>query len=52
MMNFYDLKDQMPLMGISRISGIYLSVYFYRHVDWHIQRFDPSTTQSRQTTSG
>ena len=37
-----DLKDQIPLREISRISGISLSGYYYKPVKRHIQRFDPS----------
>ena len=38
-----DLKDQIPLMKISRISGISLSAYYYKPVKRHVQRLDPST---------
>ena len=38
-----DLKDQIPLREISRISGISLSGYYYKPVKRHIQRLDPST---------
>ena len=37
-----DLKDQIPLREISRISGISLSGYYYKPVKRHIQRLDPS----------
>ncbi len=42
MMVINDLKDQMPLRVISRISGISLSGYYYKPVKRHIQRLDPS----------
>ena len=32
-----DLKDQIPLREISRISGISLSGYYYKPVKRHIQ---------------
>jgi transposase InsO family protein len=37
-----DLKDQIPLREISRISGISLSGHYYKPVKRHIQRLDPS----------
>ena len=37
-----DLKDQIPLREISRISGISLSGYYYKPMKRHIQRLDPS----------
>ena len=37
-----DLKDQIPLREISRISGISLSGYYYKPVKRHIQRLYPS----------
>ncbi|MEM0134653.1 MAG: hypothetical protein QXU18_05415 [Thermoplasmatales archaeon] len=40
-----DLKQEMSLRNISRISGISLSGYYYRHVNRHIQRNDPSIRQ-------
>ncbi len=43
MMVLDDLKEQMPLREISRISGISLSGYYYRPMERHIQRLDPST---------
>ena len=43
MMVLDDLKDQIPLREISRISGISLSGYYYRPRERHIQRLDPST---------
>ena len=42
MMVLEDLKDHMPLREISRISGISLSGYYYRPVEKHIQRLDPT----------
>ena len=41
-MVIYDLKDQIPLREISRISGISLSGYYYKPVKRHIHRFAPS----------
>ena len=38
-----DLKDQIPLREISRISGISLSGYYYRSRERHVERLDPST---------
>jgi transposase InsO family protein len=38
-----DLKDQIPLREISRISGISLSGYYYRPSERHVERLDPST---------
>ena len=38
-----DLKDQIPLREISRISGISLSGYYYRPRERHVERLDPST---------
>ena len=43
MMIIEDLKHEMSLRNISRISGISLSGYYYRPVKRHIQRLDPST---------
>ena len=43
MMVLDDLKDQIPLREISRISGISLSGYYYRPRKRHVQRLDPST---------
>ena len=43
MMVLEDLKHEMSLRNISRISGISLSGYYYRPVKRHIQRLDPST---------
>ena len=40
-----DLKDQIPLREISRISGISLSGYYYKPVKRHIQRLDTSITE-------
>ena len=37
-----DLKDQIPLREISRISGISLSGYYYKPVKRYIQRLDPA----------
>ena len=37
-----DLKDQIPLREISRISGISLSGYYYRPKERHVERLDPS----------
>ena len=42
MMVLEDLKDQIPLREISRISGIPLSFYYYRPRERHIQRLDPT----------
>ncbi len=38
-----DLKDQIPLREISRISGMSLSRYYYRPRERHVERLDPST---------
>jgi hypothetical protein len=43
-----DLKDQIPLREISRISGISLSGYYYKPVKRHIQRLDPSIKDEDQ----
>ena len=43
MMVLEDLKHEMSLKNISRISGISLSGYYYKPVKRHIQRLDPST---------
>ena len=43
MMVLEDLKHEMSLRNISRISGISLSGYYYKPVKRHIQRLDPST---------
>ena len=45
MMVLDDLKDQIPLREISRISGISLSGYYYRPRKRHVQRLDPSTRE-------
>ena len=37
-----DLKHEISLRNISRISGMSLSGYYYKPVKKHIQRFDPS----------
>ena len=37
-----DLKQEMSLRNISRISGISLSGYYYKSTERHIQRLDPS----------
>ena len=37
-----DLKDQIPLREISRISGISLSGYYYKPRERHVERLDPS----------
>ena len=42
MMVIDDLKDQIPLREISRISGISLPGYYYKPVKRYIQRLDPS----------
>ena len=42
MMVLEDLKQEMSLRNISRISGISLSGYYYRPVERHIQRLDPT----------
>ena len=42
MMVLEDLKDQIPLMEISRISGISLLGYYYRPREKHIQMIDPT----------
>ena len=42
MMVIDDLKDQISLREISRISGISLSGYYYKPVRRYIQRLDPS----------
>ena len=39
MMVLDDLKDQIPLREISRISGISLSGYYYRPVKRHVQGY-------------
>ena len=36
-----DLKDQIPLREISRISGISLSGYYYKLRERHVERLDP-----------
>ena len=36
-----DLKQEMSLRNISRISGISLSGYYYKTVKRHIQKLDP-----------
>ena len=43
MMVLEDLKHEMSLRNISRISEISLSGYYYKPVKRHIQRLDPST---------
>ena len=45
MMVLEDLKHEMSLRNISRISGISLSGYYYRHVKRHVERLDPSTRE-------
>ena len=45
MMILEDLKHEMSLRNISRISGISLSGYYYRHVKRHVERLDPSTSE-------
>ncbi len=45
MMILDDLKNNIPLREISRISGISLSGYYYRPVKRHIQRLDPSVKE-------
>lgn len=40
-----NLKYEMPLRNISRISGISLSRYYYRPRRRHIQRLVPSTKE-------
>ena len=45
MMVLEDLKQEMSLRNISRISGISLSGYSYRHRERNIQRLDPSTRE-------
>ena len=42
MMVIDDLKDQISLREISRISGISLSGYYYKPVKRYIQRLDPA----------
>ncbi len=42
MMVLEELRDQIPLREISRITGISLSEYYYKPVKRHIQRLDPS----------
>ena len=42
MMVLEDLRQEMSLRNISRISGISLSGYYYRPVEKHIQRLDPT----------
>ena len=42
MMVLEDLKQEMSLRNISKISGISLSGYYYRPVGRHIQRLDPT----------
>ena len=42
MMILEDLKHEMPLRNISRISGMSLSGYYYKPKERHIQRIDPS----------
>ena len=45
MMVLEDLKDQMSLREISRISGISLSGYYYKPVKKYVQRLDSSTRE-------
>ncbi len=58
MMVIDDLKDQIPLREISRISGISLSGYYYKPVKRYIQRLDPAIKEkvryiaSERTTYG
>ena len=42
MMVIDDLKDQISLREISRISGISLSGYYYKPAKRYIQRLDPA----------
>ena len=42
MMVLEDLKDQIPLREISRISGISLSGYYFKPKERHVERLDPS----------
>ena len=41
-----DMKDQIPLRGISRISGIPSFGYYYMPIERHIQRPDPPIRES------
>ena len=41
MMVLEDLKHEMSLRNISRISGISLSGYYYRPMERHVERLDP-----------
>ena len=45
MMVLEDLRQEISLRDISRISGISLSGYYYRPVERHIQRLDLSTRE-------
>ena len=53
-----DLKQEMSLRNISRISGISISEYYYKSTERHIQRLDPSIKErikdiaSERTTYG
>ena len=51
MMVIDDLKDQIPLREISRISGISLSGYYYKPVKRYIQRLDPAQYQMERHLS-
>ena len=52
MMVLDDLKDQIPLREISRISGISLSGYYYKPRERHVERLDPSIKKRiRETAS-
>ena len=42
MMVLEDLKDQIHLREISRMSGISLSGYYYKPKERHVERLDPS----------
>ena len=46
MMVLEDLKDQIPLREISRISGISLSGYYYRPRERHVERLDRSINET------
>ena len=58
MMVMEDLKHDMSLRNISRISGISLSGYYHKSTERHIQRLDPSIKEkiryiaSERTTYG
>ena len=42
MMVLEELKHEMSLRNISRISGMSLSGYYYRPRERHVERLDPS----------